>query len=649
MLDDARPACDCLHDASLRTPLFALLVAVCVLAPLTQLSSRAQPQSTPVVQASGFTASGYHPQPNHTRKRFQITGAQAQPELGNRVRLTQVRLEMFRVTGETEMLITAPDCVYDPAKRTANSPGHLKVQTGDGRFSVEGDGFLWQGSDSTLSISNQVRSVINRSTNAEPGDVRLPLIITARQFEFDMPNVRGVYRGEVHGDDPEMEFSCGTLTATGDTNTQAFEMLMAEEAVSFVGKKDGLRANGDKAVYTRANELMVMSGNTAWQQGRQEGRADRVTIDRRERNLDVQGNVALRAPRDTLGVGNFFLSTTNTTPAAAENSPLVDLFSEHFQHFPARSNLTVAEGSVRIVDATNQLTCDKLTVLSPTPDDQTATAEGHVVVSQGSQGQGIRSERAVYTKAADTMVFTGQPTWRLERSDGRADRVTVRNTAREIHAEGNVATKVNLGADQGTLLNFFPDSAETNQGPRVIEVFARELQAKDRLVSFLGDARAHQSPVTGSEPRLRSDTFEIRFGMGTNSVESVRAVENVVYEQGTPGVTNGPAAYRKLTARTLTARTDPATGKLSELWAEGKVRIEQAGSLATGERAAYTAATDSFEVSGKPTLETAQITITDARTLVWDKARNRFAATAPYTIKFRAESMKLAVEKPKGL
>jgi lipopolysaccharide export system protein LptA len=578
--------------------------------------------------------------------KFQLTGARGQPEAGNRFRVTEAQVRTFRVTGEPEVVITAPDCVYDPSKRTASSPGHLKVQTGDERFSVEGEGFLWQGDASTLTISNQVRSVIHRATNAPPGAVE-PLVITSRQFEFDMTNFRGVYREQVRGDDPEMEFACGVLTATGSTNSQTFEVLMAETDVSFLGKKDGQRANTDRAVYTRADDRLEMTGNAAWKQGRQEGRADHAILDRRAQSLQADGNVAWKAPRETLGAGGFFFSTTNAPKhVAAEDSPLVNLYATRFQYYPARSNLAIAEGAVRIVDSTNQLTCDKLTARSPAPAEQTAVAEGNVVVTHGHEGRGIRSERAVYTKADDKMVFTGKPAWRMERSDGRADRVTVYNSTRAIHAEGNVATKVTVGAQQSTLLNFFPDSGDTNQGPQVIEVFARELQAKDRQVSFLGDAHAHQSPVTGSEPRLSSDTFEIRFGTNSN-VEIIRAVENVICEQGTPGITNGPNVYRKLTARTLTARTDLVKGSLADLQAEHNVRIEQFGSLATGDRATYTATNDTFEVSGKPTLETAQMTITDAKTLVWDKSKNRFSAIAPYTIKFRTDNLKKSVEKQK--
>lgn len=54
----------------------------------------------------------------------------------------------------------APECIYDTFKSAANSPGHLQVWTGDGRFRVEGDGFLWRQSESFLTISNNVRTVI---------------------------------------------------------------------------------------------------------------------------------------------------------------------------------------------------------------------------------------------------------------------------------------------------------------------------------------------------------------------------------------------------------------------------------------------------------------------------------------------------------
>ena len=38
-----------------------------------------------------------------------------------------------------------------------------KLQTGDGKFRVEGDGFLWRQNDSFLTISNHVHTVIENT------------------------------------------------------------------------------------------------------------------------------------------------------------------------------------------------------------------------------------------------------------------------------------------------------------------------------------------------------------------------------------------------------------------------------------------------------------------------------------------------------
>jgi lipopolysaccharide assembly outer membrane protein LptD (OstA) len=267
--------------------------------------------------------------------------------------------------------------------------------------------------------------------------------------------------------------------------------------------------------------------------------------------------------------------------------------------------------------------------------EETALAEGHVVVSQGEQGHRLRSGRAVFTKSDETIVFTDRPEWNLDQGEGRADRVTIRNATSEIQAEGNVATKITLDAQQGSFLKIFPDSTDTNRAPQVIEVFSQELKARDRWVAFLGEVHAHGSPLTGSEPRLRSDVLEVRFGTNVNHVQDIQARTNVIYEQGIPGVAEGTNVYRKLVTRTLAAWSDSPADGLSNLLAEGDVQVEQSGKVAKGARAVYTKATDLLELTGSPTLETPQAIITDARTLVWDKAHNGFSATAPYKIKIK--------------
>jgi lipopolysaccharide export system protein LptA len=244
----------------------------------------------------------------------------------------------------------------------------------------------------------------------------------------------------------------------------------------------------------------------------------------------------------------------------------------------------------------------------------------------------IQSDRAVYAKSADTVVFTGNPRWNQDQTEGRADRVTVHSQTGEIHAEDNVDVKVPLNDQGASLLTFLPDAADTNRGPQVVEVFAAQFDAKGRQAIFSGSVRAYELPITGSEPRLRSDSLEVQLAADRRHAESIAAKQHVVFERGTPGVTNGPAIYRKLTASTLTAQPSPQAGRAADLVADGDVRFDEPGRSGRGGHATYTGATDIMELTGNPVVETPQGTVTGASVLIWDRANDRLSATGLYKI-----------------
>jgi len=75
----------------------------------------------------------------------------------------QLKLETFDLNGKSEIIVDAPECVYDTLNGVAASPGQLHMRTGDGKFRVEGEGFLWRQTNSFLTISNRVRTVIEIS------------------------------------------------------------------------------------------------------------------------------------------------------------------------------------------------------------------------------------------------------------------------------------------------------------------------------------------------------------------------------------------------------------------------------------------------------------------------------------------------------
>jgi hypothetical protein len=121
----------------------------------------AQPDD--VQHASDFTSVEYFEPPHQRQMKSRLSGAEAQPQAGGLLAIKRLKLETFNVDGKPEVIVTAPECVYDTFKQTASSPGHLQLQTGDGKIHVEGDGFLWRQNDSSLTISNHVRTVIENT------------------------------------------------------------------------------------------------------------------------------------------------------------------------------------------------------------------------------------------------------------------------------------------------------------------------------------------------------------------------------------------------------------------------------------------------------------------------------------------------------
>jgi hypothetical protein len=116
-------------------------------------------QQTP----GGFTSVEYFPQPNQTRMKSRLSGAETQPLPGGLLVIKQFKLETFNTNGSPQAVVEAPECVYDTLHNTASSAGHLRLQSGNGKIRTEGDGFLWRQDDYFLNISNHVYTVIKTS------------------------------------------------------------------------------------------------------------------------------------------------------------------------------------------------------------------------------------------------------------------------------------------------------------------------------------------------------------------------------------------------------------------------------------------------------------------------------------------------------
>ena len=110
--------------------------------------------------ATDFTSDEYFQPPNQQRVKMRLTGTSASPLPGGILDITNLKIETFNLNGQTQAVVTAPECLYAQYDGVASSAGHLELRTADGKIDITGDGFLWRQSDNSLTISNNVHSVV---------------------------------------------------------------------------------------------------------------------------------------------------------------------------------------------------------------------------------------------------------------------------------------------------------------------------------------------------------------------------------------------------------------------------------------------------------------------------------------------------------
>src|ERR1043165_3346172 len=96
----------------------------------------------------------YYDFPNQAKLRTLLQGSSVIPIGTNRYRVKDVHIESFRLTGEREGTVDAPECIYDHSTRVASSDGPIKAQSDDGQMRHDGVGFMLTLTNKTLLISN---------------------------------------------------------------------------------------------------------------------------------------------------------------------------------------------------------------------------------------------------------------------------------------------------------------------------------------------------------------------------------------------------------------------------------------------------------------------------------------------------------------
>ena len=253
--------------------------------------------------------------------------------------------------------------------------------------------------------------------------------------------------------------------------------------------------------------------------------------------------------------------------------------------------------------------------------------EENVSLQQGDSR--VTGERMVYAKTNDLATVTGQPTWQMGPQEGAGEMLQFRPATKALTAYTNALMRLHLGAGGQQLWAAFgatTNSAATNRSLLVQSAWYEYQPGKadfhDRVIttSFAG---------AEAQGRLISDHMRGRLSIRLNHVQELVADRQVMFERGTPGVTNGPNAYQKITCEKVTAQA--TNGVMENLVAEGNLKFEQGLIHGTSQRGVYLYKDDTVVLLGDVHIISPEGEFKGPAFLI-DRRQNRFFSRTGWTL-----------------
>ena len=393
----------------------------------------------------------YYPAPNETRMKSLVQGEKARPQGPGRTLINDARVENYRTNGEPEVIIEAPECLLDQNHHTMNSAGPLKVKTADGKFLIEGEGFLWLQTNSTLFISNKVHTIAHRELMAT-GETNSSVAATeasakeieifSDSFEYAKESGLGVYHDNVRAVGTNLTLATKTMTLILPMKDRQLESVTADNDV--VMDYEGIHATGDHGNYVVATGMAHVTGNPAWKAEAREGKGDELIIDRTNKIFTAEGHAYLKMPAASMGSAGFIpkqQAEARKSDRVATNG-FVEIVSDRYV---VMTNLAVFQNKVRVTETEDQqpkggMSCSLLTVrFVGTNQLENMLAETNVVIEQRENDTTNQfvAARAFYTATNNIMELTGAPAWRAGLREGKADLLLVNLQNNTLDARSN--------------------------------------------------------------------------------------------------------------------------------------------------------------------------------------------------------------------
>jgi lipopolysaccharide export system protein LptA len=469
-----------------------------------------------VVEGKGFKFAEYFDPPHETQMKWLLEGAKAQPQPGGRILIGGAKLQTFR---ENEMAVEAPECVYDQGQRSISSPGSLHLRTADGKFYLEGEGFLWQQTNSSLFVSNRVHTIVQpdllrpQSANAvtNPGSPGAAGIeIFSDQFDYATNSGLGIYRGNVRLTDTNLTLAGGILTfvlpMSGLLKPSGLQTLTVETNV--VVDYEKVHASGERASYSPDTDLIRLTGKPArWHAEQREGRGEDLILDRRNGIFRSRGHAWLKMPGQSTGASGFLPRPHSpATNSLAATNQFVEILSDNYE---VRTNSAVFREEVRVSERRGdqeqgKMSCETLTAaFSGTNELQQLVAETNVILEQDTNR--FAAGRAVYSGTNGMLELTESPTWRSGLREGKGDLIRVDVKRDEMLVRSNAFMRLpasELGRSAG-LGPGAPAQAGPKAGARQFaEILCREYTVGPEGALFRGAVRLDHPQIQWASERI---------------------------------------------------------------------------------------------------------------------------------------------------
>lgn len=574
-----------------------------------------------VVEGKSLKFPEYYEAPHQNQLKSLLEGARVQPRTNDIFFVTQAKLQTYREDGTPEMIVTAPQCFLDRSNRVVYSAGPMHAQTADGGFSIEGEGFLCQQTNSNLTISNKAHTILfpdlleskekkepAKPANEGPGEIE----IFSDHFNYDGVSGQGVYLDNVRAIGTNLAMQSAILTVLlpmkEGRKPSELKTIVAETNVVLdyvLANQETVHSTGDRATYTTDTSLARITGHPTWREQEREGRAEELIIDRAEKTFLANGQAWFKTPARTNGMSGILpeaaLAKTNA-PGTGTNE-FVEIYSDNYEF---RTNIAFFRQDVHVSEKAGdqlkgKMDCRLLTLtFTGTNELQRMIAEDKVVIEQGEQmEQGFSAGKAVYEGKTGIMELTQNPSWRSGLREGKGDVLLVNVNQSQMDVRGNASMRLPAQEIGQTIPGGLAATNTVSDKPaatQFADLFSDNYQLSAQEGHFNGKVRVEH-------PRMKwnCEKMTAYFPKPGEKDQKLVAEQAVVFD-------------------------------LSESDTQPDRTVH-----GTGEKVVYTynitptGTNDLIEMTGNPVLKTAQNTV-ENKIILFDRARNTLITPGKYRI-----------------